>query len=98
MTIRVPGRGQYPGFNQKKEGLIHLGFEERLESMSDALFHIKQLASDLKRLGNNYLNHIDILDDIRQQVEIDEAVTEQKLNEQCEREQLVMLREYYQST
>lgn len=95
MTIRVPGRGQYPGFNQKKEGLINLGFEERLESMSDALLHIKQLANDLKRLGNNYLNHIDILDDIRQQVEIDEAVVEQRLNEQWEREQLMMLQEQY---
>lgn len=68
-----------------------------MESMSDALFHIKQLVNDLKKLGSNYLNHIDVLDDIRQQVEIDEALIEQKLNEQWEREQLMMLREYYQS-
>lgn len=68
-----------------------------MESMSDALFHIKQLVNDLKKLGSNYLNHIDVLDDIRQQVEIDEALVEQKLNEQWEREQLMMLREYYQS-
>ena len=68
-----------------------------MESMSDALFHIKQLVNDLKKRGSNYLNHIDVLDDIRQQVEIDEALIEQKLNEQWEREQLMMLREYYQS-
>ena len=68
-----------------------------MESMSDALFHIKQLANDLKKLGSNYLNHIDVLDDIRHQVEIDEALVEQRLNEQWEREQLMMLREYYQS-
>ena len=68
-----------------------------MESMSDALFHIKQLVNDLKKLGSNYLNHIDVLDDIRRQVEIDEALVEQKLNEQWEREQLMMLREYYQS-
>lgn len=68
-----------------------------MESMSDALFHIKQLVNDLKKLGSNYLNHIDVLDDIRHQVEIDEALVEQKLNEQWEREQLMMLREYYQS-
>lgn len=74
-----------------------MNLEERMESMSDALFHIKQLVNDLKKLGSNYLNHIDVLDDIRQQVEIDEALVEQKLNEQWEREQLMMLREYYQS-
>lgn len=68
-----------------------------MESMSDALFHIKQLVNDLKNLGSNYLNHIDVLDDIRHQVEIDEALVEQKLNEQWEREQLMMLQEYYQS-
>lgn len=77
--------------------MIELNLEERMESMSDALFHIKQLVNDLKKLGSNYLNHIDVLDDIRQQVEIDEALVEQKLNEQWEREQLMMLREYYQS-
>ena len=75
-----------------------MSFEDRLESMSDALWYIRELTDSLKRLGINYLNHIDVLDDIRREIEIDESVTEQELSEQWEKEQRTLMREYYQTT
>ena len=75
-----------------------MSFEDRLESMSDALWYIKGLTDSLKQLGINYLNHIDVLDDIRREIEIDESVTEQKLSEQWDKEQRTLMREYYQTT
>ena len=73
-----------------------MSFEDKLESTLDALWHIKELMNALKQLGVNYINHVDVLDDIRRQLEIDESVTEQKLNEQWDREQRALIREYYQ--
>lgn len=78
--------------------MIGLSFEDRLESTSDALYHIRQLMDSLKHLGTNYLNSIDVLDDIRREIEIDESITEQKLSEQWDKEQRTLMREYYQTT
>lgn len=73
-----------------------MSYEDRLESTSDALFHIKELIDSLKQLGINYANHVDVLDDIRRELEIDESVTEQELTKQYEKELRLMNHEYYQ--
>jgi len=93
---RTRTRNGISGFLIEKKGLITLSFEDKLESTLDALWHIKELMNALKQLGVNYINHVDVLDDIRRQLEIDESVTEQKLNEQWDREQRALIREYYQ--
>ena len=78
--------------------MITMGFDDRLESLNDALHHIKELADDLKRLGSRYVNTVDVLDDIKREIEIDEALVEQRLHEQHERELRAMTREYFQMT
>lgn len=74
-----------------------MSFEDRLDAMADALYHVKQAMDSVKQLGANYLNAVDVLGDIQRSIEIDEAVLEQKLNEQWEREQRSMIKEYYQT-
>lgn len=78
--------------------MITMSFDDRLESLNAALYHIKQLEDGLKLLGNQYVNTVDYLDDIRREIEIDEALVEQRLHEQHERELRAMTREYFQMT
>ena len=58
-----------------------LSLEDRIESLSDALYHIQELMKSLKSIGWKHMNDIDVLDDIRREIEINESIAEQKADE-----------------
>ena len=75
-----------------------LSLEDRIESLSDALYHIQELMKSLKSIGWKHMNDIDVLDDIRREIEINESIAEQKADELHQREIKAMVREYSLST